>query len=501
MNEKNDEERVMQLENSEEKIITEKHGRNKKTTLLIETLVFVVLALIFIVIFLLLSKSATGENGGKQKSVNSDDKLSFNYMVMNKDNIDLDENKKLVLEYFDNTYLHFDKDISLTTNKYPTLFKGMKVTIVGEIKWLLESNDDSYSAIMEISNSSEMWQGAADGKFVYITGEQQKRRLSEKDIITIYGTYETSILNHYTGSGDYIAKINVLNWVLNENKFDNDQLREIARAIFGENVKFGKVDGCAYNPYCETYPFDENNEVAGLKVKLEDPKNSNFTEFNIFRSGSILEVGYCNADNYTDKCEDGLPNIYVSADFKHFIVVTYETATETAYLEYYDTSFNKIWRQEVDKINKQDSNYKGYLDYNENGIILVMDGYLHYISIKDGSEVFSPILIGKDHGVYMLNEKVLLVGIDKKDYIEVMDYNGNMINRIDLKSSNINSIIDSIVQMIDDEIAIITYGEGNEHIVASRYGSTKKYTTYAKIFKLDSSLNLIDESDDIVISE
>ena len=496
----NQNENIVENNNTINEITPEKPKKSGKIVFVIVGLLVVIIALLAVVLFLLFgnkkedksnnsnnNSETTEKEDGIQGIVNAKKYLSFNSMIMNKDTIELSKEKKQVLEYFDDTYLYFDKSTDSATNRYPSLFKNMKVTAYGIVNKIISFDDNNYSAILEVIDNNGGMPYVSN--VVYITGKQQIKRFAVNDKITIYGTYNTSILQNYKGKDMNMASITVSNWVTNENKFDNDQLREIARTLFGENIKFGEITGCAYNPYCEGYPV-ENNKASGLKVKLEDPKNSNYTEFNIYRSGSIFEVGYCNASNYMTKCEKGVPTIVVAADFKHFLVISYETATGndgTAYLEYYDTSFNKIWRYEVDKINKQDSHYKGYLDYNANAVLLVMDGYLNYISIKDGKKITEPVMLGKDHSVYMLDDVVLLTGIDKKDYIEIMDYEGKITKKYDLKSQNIVTISGSTIQKVDDGIIVVATGYDNS------------YNYYEKIIKLDKNFDIIAESDEISI--
>ncbi|MBR1718246.1 MAG: hypothetical protein IJ715_03140, partial [Bacilli bacterium] len=86
------------------------------------------------------------------------------------------------------------------------------------------------------------------------------------------------------------------------------------------------------------------------------------------------------------------------------------------------------------------SYYKGYLDYNEKAVVLIIDGYLNYINIEDGTKITEPILIGKDHYVTMFQDYMLLTGIDKKDFIEIVNYNGEIVKKMDLKSNLIDSV-------------------------------------------------------------
>ena len=457
--------------------------KNKKALIITACGLLVIALIVTSIIIIIPSKNQSTDNNSTNKNiVNTKESYSFNYMILNKDNMNLTDNQKLVLDYFDYSYQYYSNMDDETINRYPSLFKNLKICIWGKIAKILKSDDNFYSALLEVL--ADAGGPVYVSSVVNITGQQQTNRFVVGDYVTIYGNYDTSVQQEYEGTTKTMAKINVTKWYVDQNKFSNDQLRIIAKTIFGDNIKFGEIEGCAYNPYCEGYPV-RDGQAFGLKVKLEDPKNSNYTEFNIFRSGSIFEVGYCNPDNYIRKCSDGLPQMYVAADFQHFIVITYETATETAYLEYYDTSFNKIWRKEVDKVGSQDSAYKGYLDYNDKAIILIMDGYLHYIDINNGNNIIEPLLIGKDHKVTMFKKYVMLTGIDKKDFIEIMDYDGKIIKKYDLKSTNIDSITTTSTQMIDGKITIIVSGYD------------KEYNHYTRVIRLDDNLDIIYESDDV----
>jgi len=457
--------------------------------------IIIVVLIIAVTVFLLLhfnvfKKSNNQDNKVKENEIQAKSK-SFGYMKLNKDNLNLSEEEKLVLEYFDYSSLYINTSMNDAISRYPNLFKGLDVEVYAEVVKILSSDDKEYKALVQIYNPHIY--SYKENEYLVVKGKHQLNRFKVGDEITFLGKYTGNELVELPRSGKS-ADLNVITvdkWLTGESEFTDDEVRTIAKNIFGENIKFGKVDGCAYNAYCEDYPFSSYHQVAGLKIKLEDPKNSNYTVFNMFNTGNMLEVGYCTPDNFMEKCSDGLPQIYLAADFKHFIVVTYEKSTDTSYIEYYDNQFNKIWRREIDKEGKKDYDYYGYMDYTDKEITLVLDGYLYIMNIEDGKDVIEPVLIGKDHSVIMYPEYMLLTGYTRKDFIMLMDYTGKILKKVDIKESKINEIDNFAIRKINDDIIITFFGREKEN----------SYENYARIIKLDKDFSIIAESEDITINE
>ncbi len=404
---------------------------------------------------------------------------SFRTKMLSMNSIDLSKEEKLVLEYFDNSYTRLTSNIALVTQKYTNLFKNMKLYVEGDVLEIIESDDQRYKAIIKLYDDDyDVLED--ENHYCVIEGDQQLKRFQKGDYISAYGTFETSELTSYNDNKYTMPKIATEKWIENGAKFSNDEVRTIAKYIFGENIRFDNPKGCAYNRYCENYP------LMGYLVKLENPKNSNYTMFNIFRGGGFIEVGYCTNENYDELCSSTQQVINVAYDYKHFIILTYEKATETAYMEYYDRDFNKVWRKELDKEGSIDE-YKarGYYDYNDKYLTFVMDGYLYLIDLTDGSDVISPILIGTDHEIVMCEDYILLFGYNKKDYIIKMGYDGKIQKKIDITDSEITSIDSNKIQLIDNKIVVMIYGE------------TKENQRVYKILKLDKDLNIEVQSDDI----
>ena len=208
--------------------------------------------------------------------------------------------------------------------------------------------------------------------------------------------------------------------------------------------------------------------------------------FNIFKGGGFIEVGYCTNENFDELCSSTQQYVNVAYDYKHFIILTYETATETVYMEYYDRDFNKIWRKELDKEGNIDSSKaRGYYDYNNKYLTFVMDGYLYLIDLTDGSDVISPVLIGSDHEIVMCKDYILLFGYSKKDYIIKLGYDGKVQKKVDITDSEITSINSNKIQLIDNKIVVMIDGE------------TKENQRVYKVLKLDKDLNFETQSDDI----
>lgn len=448
---------------------------NKKS-IIVASSVFLVLTCIITVILVNFKETKKHEEEIVEENITNSS--SFRYKTLLKESLELSDDEKLVLDYFDNSYTRLTSNIALATQKYTSLFKNVKMYVEGEVLDVIQSDDLTYKAIIKIydDNYDHL---VEENDYCIIEGFQQLERFQKGDYIAAYGLFETSELIEYEGINYTMPKIRTEKWNENGAKFSNDDVRKISKYIFGENIRFDNPKGCAYNRYCENYP------VMGYLVKLENPKNPNYTMFNVFRGGGFIEVGYCTYENYDDLCYNTQQNIEVSYDYKHFIILTYETSTETAYMEYYDRDFNKIWRKEIDKEGSIDySGVRGYYDYNENYLTFVMDGYLSIISLTDGSDVIEPALIGTDHEIVMFSDYILLFGYDKKDYIIKLNYNGEIEEKISIKDSEIDSIHKNSIQLVDNKITIVIEG-------FDKYGYS-----VSKVIKLDENSNIETQSGD-----
>lgn len=451
----------------------------KKKKLLIATIIGIILISVILAFSL---KNNTKKNNVNNKKENETEKsaTSFRMKMLSMNSMNLSEDEKLVLEYFDNSYTRLTSSLTYVTQKYTNLFKNMKLYVEGYVVSIIESDDQKYKAIVKLFDDN--YDVVEDDKhYCIIEGEQQVKRFKKGDYVAAYGTYETSELTSYNDEEYLMPKIKTEKWDENGARFSNDEVRKISKYIFGEDIRFDNIKGCVYNVYCEDYP------LAGYLVKLENPKNPNYTMFNVFRGGQFIEVGYCNEENYEELCSSTQQVINVAYDYKHFIILTYEKATETAYMEYYDREFNKIWRKELDKEGSiNESGVRAYYDYNNKYLTFVMDGYLYLIDLTDGTDVISPVLIGADHEILMCEDYILLIGYEKKDYIIKLNYNGKIEKKVSIEDSEITKIHSNKIQLIDDKIVVMISGENKEGQVIY------------KVLKLNEKLNIEVQSDDII---
>lgn len=450
----------------------------KNILIIIGVIFFVVVCLITSFVIISDNRKENRNDNKENQNVVETNSTSFRYKMLSKDKLDLSEDEKLVLDYFDNSYTKLTSNIAFTSQKYTDLFKNMKLYVDGKVLDIIKSDDEGYKAIVKLYNDNYDIE-EDENHYCIIEGEQQLQRFQKDDYITVYGVFETSELMEYNGVKYTMPKIKSEKWIENGAKFSNDEVRKISKYIFGDNIRFDTPKGCAYNRYCENYP------LMGYLVKLENPKNPNYTMFNVFRGGGFIEVGYCTDENYDELCSSTQQNIEVAYDYKHFIILTYEKATETAYMEYYDREFNKIWRREIDKEgNIDDSGVRAYYDYNDKYLAVVMDGYLNIISLKDGTDVIDPILIGTDHEVIMFSDYMLLLGYNKKDYIMKINYDGKIEKKVSINDSEIDNVLRNNIQLIDNKVVIMVEGLNKEE------------SLIYKILKLDSDLNIEIQTDD-----
>lgn len=364
--------------------------------------------------------------------------IAFTEIAVDNEELELSEEQKEIISYFDNNYFRVEVSEYDNLQRYPNIYSDTQVVIAGRVDKLLLSTEEEYEALVSISvdiNYNDEFE-ETEKKFV-IKGKQNDVRLVEGDFIDIYGRYVDVTSYDIDGISYVLPEINVLHIVhAGEERFDLEKITNVAKIIFGSDIKMKKpVSGIDYE--YNTLYFDS------YLVTLDNQINNNFDSF-VFST----EMGYL--IDLRLVTENIGKEIQVSPDLQHYIIKSYDKNIGRLYLEYYDRELNKIWSREFDGIENISS-----ADYTTEKICIALDNELFIIDTENGEDIIEPVYVGKQSTVYLVGDKVLLIGKDKEDMIKMVNSEGKVEWKVTTKySENISYNGFSKMQMVDENYVI-----------------------------------------------
>lgn len=416
----------------------------------------------------------------KEQTVVSD--LSFSNMKSDDDSFN--EVQKEILEYFDNNYFFYD---GYQAQKYPEVFKGAKVQSDVVVIKILKSTAEEYevlavqgggiahdfstnkSVVYDYELSSTDIEDLKQENLMLLKGKQLDERLLKGDVITIYGRYNDIETKDIDGKSYTLPSIDLINVIQlgragddakDKNRFSLSTIKTVAEYIFGKDIKINEP----------TVGNDYKNEQERTfnpyyKVTLDNQSNANFKAFNMYKKEGVITYN-TKLNGISDNI---VKRIFVSADFQHYIISTYDEDLKYVYIDYFDNNFTKLWGREF-KINSNSEEVSGPIDYTSDVMSLVIDNDLYIIDLKTGNNIVEPVIVGTKNCIRMFDDGILLIGTDTKDTIMKVDYTGKTIYKQNI-SSNMVLITASTMQKVNENIVICLYGEDNNELT----GSAKKY--------------------------
>lgn len=480
----------------------EKKKENKKLKIisLIILILIVVCAVIFICFYMnnTNSKTTSGEKIDKANDQKSQETVSstvsFNNMKVDDENFS--EIQREILKYFDNDYFTYD---GMEAQKYPEIFKNSKITVNAVVVKVLKSTDEEYEALavqgggtgfdystqkptaFDYGLSGTSIEKLKQENLMLIKGKQLPERLLKGDIITIYGRYNNIETKEIDGKSYTIPSINIINVMqLGKNgqeikdvyRFGLSTIKNVAEYIFGKDIKINEP----------TVKDDYKNSVEKTfnpfyKITLDNQSNANFKVFNMYKNDGVIEYN-TKANDLSDNIQK---RIFVSADFQHYIVSTYDEDLKYVYIDYFDKSFSKLWGREF-KYNSNKEYSISPMDYTNNLMAVVIDNDLYLIDLKTGKDIIEPVIVGEKNRITMLEDGILLIGTDCKDTIMKVDYEGKTLFKQNI-SSDMKLITASEIQCVNDSIVICLWGDIDNEFT----GYAKKYLSIDSAGKIKIS--------------
>lgn len=444
--------------------------KKKSNKIMFIILGIVIVALIGIVVFLVLKLNNNNtnnqiENNSQQLKQSSDnpqvnEDLKTSFANLKADDKKFNEIQSTIIDYFD--YNYFTSIYFSELQSYPQIFKDAKIATDNVVVLkVLKSTDEEFEVVAYEQGAYYGYdklkvEELDEGRLMIIKGKQLESRLIKGSIIPVlYGRY-TGVENFDIDGKSYVLPvinaINVLKETNDKNtsyRFDLSDIKTVAKYIFGENIKISAPEENYYT------------------VTLDNQSNLNFSAFDMYRNyGAIL---------YNNVEEGIIKRIFVSADFQHFFVSTYNEKLKILYLDYFDKNLNKVWGREFES-NTIDKDLTIPIDYNNTQFAMVLDNDLYLIDITNGENIIEPVLVGQKVNINMMEDGIVLIGNDNKDTFMKVAYDGKTIFKTNGNVKFTKSINNARMQIVDGKMVVYLEGVGIEsNDPAEQYGSYYKY--------------------------
>lgn len=432
-----------------------------------QLLIFIpIIVLIIGIAIITISKNNTNEDTTKVEQVSANiqskgaNNISFENMKNQKD--EYTEEQKIILDYFDNDYFELYYNFE-ELQRYPEVFKNAKVAFNMFVKKVLKSDSNEFivvgymaDLIYEADNTETELEKLDSSRLIVVKGTQLSKRLIEGDGVTIYGKYIDTDTYEIDGKTYILPTVENLKVV--EDDYDFNTINTVAKAIFGNDIKLSTPE--IEERYDEPYGiYGTENTTNFYVVTLDNQSNSNFKYFDIYTDEPkiLYDPKYNNITQNTTK------KLFISSDFEHFIVTTYDSGLRHVYIDYYNKEYTKLWTREF-SYNSDIINYSP-MDYTTDKMAVVVDNDLYLINLENGEDIIEPVIISSSiQKVNMMSDGILLIGTDSKDTIMKIDYNGNILYR---KSVSLSEYIiyGMYMQVVNNKIVVVYDVYDNE----SRY--------------------------------
>lgn len=462
-----------------EKLMNNKSTNNKKTKVIIAVIIILILITggAFAVYYFTNNKSAetssnssnkteTKEDGFEQESANiyanGTDNVSF--ANMSGDDKNLSNEQKEIVYYFDNNYFGAMNTESL--QRYPQIFKNAKICMNFGIHKVLKSTEHEFEAL--VYAEAELFDGVyedADIKDIpqdilfVIKGPQMEERLLENDHAEVYGRY-IDVQEYVIDGVTYnLPTVNIIN-IVQEEKYNIDTITTVAKKIFGNNIK---VTTLGDDEYLEMEAYlSRGMQSSGYRVTLDNQSNANFKSFVMDAEDGMIVYDW-KLDDFSDNV---IKKLFVSADFQHYIVSTYDKELKHVYIEYFDNQYNKLWSREFDYNSTKE--YTSPIDYTDKQMAVVVDNELYLIDLETGENVIEPVLVGEKERINMMSDGIVLITDDNKDTIMKVGYDGKIIFKTngDLK---LKTIVGINTQIVNGKLVVSLYGSTSEGLYRNQY--------------------------------
>lgn len=439
------------------KIVSEESVRKITLKQLLIFIVIIVFIIAVVTIMILKGKDLTNVNNedttkveqvSANMQIHGNSSISFENMKNKKD--EYSEEQKAILDYFDDDYFELYSNCE-ELQRYPEVFKNAKIAFNIVVKKVLKSDSDEFVVIgylcdLIYGDNEIPLEEIETSRLIVVKGTQLSKRLIENDGITVYGRYIDTDTYETNGKTYILPTVESLKIV--EDNYSADTITTVAKAIFGNDIKIStpEIEESYDDPYGI---YGTENPDNFYVITLDNQSNSNFKYFDIYTNRTNISYD----PKYNNIADGTIKKLFISSDFEHFIVSTYDSGLKHVYIEYYDREYNKLWMREF-SYNSDIINYSP-MDYTTDKMAVVVDNDLYLIDLENGEDVIEPVIISSSiERVNMMSDGILLIGTDSKDTIMKVDYNGNILYRNNVSLSEY-TVYDMYMQVVNNKIVIV----------------------------------------------
>jgi len=357
-----------------------------------------------------------GQKSEKPKSVENDDGIGLMNIKINKNDTNLTDTQKLLVQYFDKDYFYPPYN---SLQRYPQIYKDAQISFLCYVEKIIESTDTDYTILVEYDAFKPYDGGSKNdtGDYAVIKGKHTDTRIMEGDSIKVFGIYKGVNTYSVDGKSYTVPTVNIsryvqvyyMDWA--DPMFSMNEIRTLARHVFGDDIKIRYTKN-------SDFPDDDMTDYEfyeGLyyTAELDNQSNANFTKYMFF-----ADFG---GDIYDMKSEYPVERkITFSADFEHFYLQIFDKSLKVYTLECYNRKLEKIWSREFDQTTT------AVLDYTADHIYLVANGYMYIIDAATGEDAVEKKYVGAKSSIRKFEDGILLLAVSRSDAVMKTDLIGNV---------------------------------------------------------------------------
>lgn len=394
------------------------------------------------------------QKDSQPKTAENDDSIGLMNIKINKNDTNLTDTQKLLVQYFDKDYFYPPYN---SLQRYPQIYKDAQISFLCYVEKIIESTDTDYTILVEYDAFKPYDGGSKNdtGDYAVIKGKHTDTRIMEGDSIKVFGIYKGVNTYSVDGKSYTVPTVNIsryvqvyyMDWA--EPMFSMNEIRTLARHVFGDDIKIRYTKN-------SDFPDDDMTDYEfyeGLyyTAELDNQSNANFTKYMFF-----ADFG---GDIYDMKSEYPVERkITFSADFEHFYLQIFDKSLKVYTLECYNRKLEKIWSREFDQTTT------AVLDYTADHIYLVANGYMYIIDAATGEDAVEKKYVGAKSSIRKFEDGILLLAVSRSDAVMKTDLVGNVKWTANLSydlPDPANGAEPPIVQVNGGNYVIQYYGEDN----------------------------------------
>lgn len=356
------------------------------------------------------------QQSNKPKSAEKDDSIGLMNIKINKNDGNLNDTQKLLVQYFDKDYFYPPYN---SLQRYPQIYKDAQISFLCYVEKIIESTDTDYTILVEYEAFKPYEGEKADtGDYAVIKGKHTEARIMEGDSIRVFGIYKGVNTYSVDGKSYTVPTVNTSRYTyvyyydVAQPMYSMEEIRTIARHVFGDDVK---VRYTKNSDFIEPTPGIDYEDYEGslYTAELDNQSNANFTKY-------MFEANF-GGNIYDLKSEYPIEReITFSADFEHFYLQIFDKSLKVYTLECFDRNLKKVWSREFDQTTT------AVLDYTADHIYLVANGYMYIINAATGEDAVEKKYVGAKSGIRKFEDGILLIAVNRSDAVMKTDLVGNV---------------------------------------------------------------------------